>query len=143
MGEENSDSEVNTLADLIPKVTSRIETYRESVREACRKIADLYQFNHNSLCRKYQRSSEKKDRAHKNMKFSDEEEEIICALILSFSSRGSALTRGILIELVKKTLELGGLVPSVHGSSLRSDNNDNGKVLRPSACFESDQRTCR
>ncbi len=38
--------------------------------------------------------------------FSDEDEEIICALILSFSSRGSALTRGILIELIKKTFEL-------------------------------------
>jgi hypothetical protein len=106
MGDENSESEVNSLADLVPKVARRIETSRESVREACKKIAELYQYNHNSLRRKYQRSLENRDRAHKNMKFSDEDEEIICALILSFSSRGSALTRGILIELVKETFEL-------------------------------------
>jgi hypothetical protein len=40
------------------------------------------------------------------MIFSDEDEEIICALILSSSSRGSALMRGILIELGKETFEL-------------------------------------
>jgi uncharacterized membrane protein len=58
MGDENSESEVNSLADLVPKVARRIETSRESVREACKKIAELYQYNHNSLRRKYQRSLE-------------------------------------------------------------------------------------
>ncbi len=105
-GAKNPENKVTSLADLVPIVAKRIDTSGESIRDACKKIAAEKKVNHDSLRRTYQRWLVKKDRAHGNMKFSDEDEEIICALILSLSSRGLALTRGILIELVKETFEV-------------------------------------
>jgi hypothetical protein len=93
-----------SLKDLIESVFERINETNDSIRTACKYVAEKHSINEESLRKAVSRNKKSKNRSHGNQRFSDQTENQLCALILAFSSSGLALTRSLFLSFVRKAI---------------------------------------
>ena len=91
-----------SIKSLIKNVFEENNNSSLSIQQICKQIGETNNINSESLRVAVYRSMKEKDRNHQNQKFSDQQEKILCQVLLSLSSSGMALNRQIFLSFVKK-----------------------------------------